>query len=615
MTGMARQSQPADLPFTITTVLLLLLLPAAKADIAADRAALLSLRETVGGRTRLLWDPTQPDPCSWWGIHCLDGRVAHIRLPRGGLEGELPPHAFGNLTRLHTLSLRNNSISGQLPSDLGSCLELQVLDLQNNQLSGHLPTFLFGLSRLARLDLARNSFSGEIPTEFNKLRRLKKLYLERNRLTGSIPDLPPLKKFNVSHNMLNGSIPESLQNFPADAFYGNSLCGAPLQPCTGRGNKLYWVTVVQIVVSAVISLLLLTTILCKKLRREKAASAVGMLPPRNQPEVEIPIRKSINEDREYEGSGDEAVVGAAGHGGDKKLRVLGDGAVVESLRMEALLEGPAEVLSRGAFGTSYKVEVVGGREMAVKRLRNVCVAEGEFRERVEELGKMVHGNLWPLRAYFYGRGEKLIVSDYAPAGSLSSLLHGTAETQRAHLSWETRSRIAAGTAHGIEYLHMQGISHGNIKSSNVLFSSHSGSPHFSSSRKPHGCPHLSDYGISQLASPDSAPTTLAYCAPEVGDAFRVTQKADVYSFGVLLFELVTGKKPGEEGVPPRKWVEFAGQGKWTVDPQLFQYREYCEGQMVLVLRLAVACTSLDPERRPAMSEVRRQVEVICELRR
>ncbi|XP_061374674.1 probable inactive receptor kinase At1g48480 [Gastrolobium bilobum] len=111
-----------------------------------------------------------------------------------------------------------------------------------------------------------------------------------------------------------------------------------------------------------------------------------------------------------------------------------------------------------------------GFSVAVKRLKDVVSTEKEFREKIEEVGKMIHENLVPLRGYSFRRDEKLIVYDYMPMGSLSALLHSNNGAGRTLLSWETRSSIALGAARGIAYLHSHGqtTSHGNIKSSNIL---------------------------------------------------------------------------------------------------------------------------------------------------
>ncbi|KAJ4848136.1 putative receptor kinase [Turnera subulata] len=190
-------------------------------DLAADRAALLTLRSAVGGRT-FRWNASQPTPCNWAGVKCEGNRVTVLRLPGVALTGTLPSGIFSNLTEIRTLSLRLNSLTGPLPSDLADCKTLRNLYLQGNRFSGEIPAFLFQLGDLVRLNLASNNFSGEIPTGIDKLKRLRTLYLENNQLSGSIPALE-----------LNGSIPARFKGFELSAFEGNSLCGKPLDACAG----------------------------------------------------------------------------------------------------------------------------------------------------------------------------------------------------------------------------------------------------------------------------------------------------------------------------------------------------------------------------------------------
>lgn len=171
-----------------------------------------------------------------------------------------------------------------------------------------------------------------------------------------------------------------------------------------------------------------------------------------------------------------------------------------------------------------------------------------------------------------------------------------------------RSSIALGVARGIAYLHSQGsnISHGNIKSSNVLLT------------KTHG-PRVSDFGLAQLVGPSSTPNRVSgYRAPEVTDSRRVSQKADVYSFGVLLLELLTGKAPthallNEEGVDLPRWVQSVVKDDWAsevFDLELLRY-QHAEEEMVQLLQLAVDCAAQYPDTRPTMLEVSKQIEALC----
>ncbi|XP_009360057.1 probable inactive receptor kinase At1g48480 [Pyrus x bretschneideri] len=609
---------------------LLLLLPIAKPDLASDRAALLALRSAVGGRT-LLWNVNQTSPCSWAGVNCEDNRVTGIRLPGVALSGVIPSGIFGNLTSLRTLSLRLNALRGPLPSDLSACVTLRNLYLQGNLFSGEIPEFLYSLHDLVRLNLASNNFSGEISLGFNNLTRLRTLYLESNKLSGAIPELklPNLDQFNVSNNLLNGSVPKQLQSYSSSSFLGNSLCGLPLDACPGdgggdinmndnhKGRKLSGGAIAGIVIGSVLSFFVIVMLLiffCRK-KKSKKTSSVDIATVKH-PEVEIPGRK-LPAEAENVGYGNGSSVAAAaaaamvGNGkseansavGAKKLVFFGNGARVFDL--EDLLRASAEVLGKGTFGTAYKAVLEAGTVVAVKRLRDVTISESEFKEKIEAVGVKDHENLVPLRAYYFSRDEKLLVYDYMPMGSLSALLHGNKGAGRTPLNWEIRSRIALGAARGIEYLHSQGqtVSHGNIKSSNILLT------------KSYEA-RVSDFGLAHLVGPSSTPNRVSgYRAPEVTDPRKVSQKADVYSFGVLLLELLTGKPPtqallNEEGVDLPRWVQSIVKEEWTsevFDVELLRYQNV-EEEMVQLLQLAIDCSAQYPDKRPSISEVTRRIE-------
>lgn len=204
-------------------------------DLAADRAALLRFRAAVGGRT-LGWNATSPSPCDWDGVACnatID-RVVSVRLPGDGLTGQITVNSIGRLTELRNLSLWSNSLSGTIPSDLGSCVNLRSLYLQGNEFSGEIPEGLFGLTNLFCLNVAGNNFSGTISENFNNLSTLRALYLENNQFSGSLPELENLsnlREFNVSFNSLSGPIPSRLRRFSSQSFLGNSLCDEPLNAC------------------------------------------------------------------------------------------------------------------------------------------------------------------------------------------------------------------------------------------------------------------------------------------------------------------------------------------------------------------------------------------------
>ncbi|KAF6150850.1 hypothetical protein GIB67_020933 [Kingdonia uniflora] len=593
-------------------------------DPTLEKAAVLALKSAVGGKT-LKWDQTEATPCGWEGVKCEKNQVTVLRLPGVGLMGVIPVGIFGNLTHLHTLSLRLNALRGELPSDLALCTDLRNLYLQGNHFSGEIPAFLFGLHNLVRLNLAGNNFSGKISPEFNKLNRLGTLFLENNKLTGSIPELnlPDLVQFNVSYNQLNGSIPAKLRSMKGNSFEGNSLCGGPMGYCAGepyekkKKKELSGGAIAGIVIGSIVFFVLLLLILFALCRKKSSGKTRSV----DMPSVKHPSEMEEIAGDKGIGDGDHNANASAGYpvaatmaaavtakggevnNGAKKLLFFGNAA--RHFDLEDLLRASAEVLGKGTFGTAYKAVLEVGTIVAVKRLKDVTIPEKEFREKIDTVGSMDNENLVPLRAYYYSNDEKLLVYDYMPMGSLSALLHGNRGAGRTPLNWETRSRIALGSARGIEYLHSQSpnISHGNIKSSNILLT------------KSYDA-RVSDFGLSQLVGPTPTPNRVAgYRAPEVTDVRKVSQKADVYSFGVLLLELLTGKAPthallNEEGVDLPRWVQSVVREEWTsevFDLELLRYQNV-EEEMVQLLQLAIDCAAQYPDKRPTISEVARRIE-------
>ncbi|CAN8270242.1 unnamed protein product [Cochlearia groenlandica] len=600
--------------FTFLSILLISLPLPSTQDLSADKSALLSLRSAVAGRT-FHWETNHSTPCNWTGVECDGDRVTGLRLPGFALSGEIPKGIFGNLTKLRTLSLRLNSLTGTLPLDLGFCSDLRRLYLQGNRFSGEIPTAMFNLSNLVRLNLADNDFTGEISSGFENLTRLKTLYLENNKLYGSLVDMNlPLDQFNVSNNLLNGSIPKSLQRFDSDSFIGTSLCGEPLETCSSEGTvpsqplsvgnipetskdkktkkKLSNGAIAGIVIGCVVGFSLIVLILMVLYRKKgnERTRAVEIAAFKRNDDVEI----------------------AAHENGTRKLVFFGNATKV--FELEDLLRASAEVLGKGTFGTTYKAGLDSVTMVAVKRMKDVTMVDREFRDKIEVVGAMDHENLMPLRAYYYSGDEKLLVYDFMPMGSLSSLLHGNKGAGRTTLDWEIRSRIALGAARGLDYLHSQDTltSHGNVKSSNILLTnSHDA--------------RVSDFGLAQLASSSSTATNrvTGYRAPEVTDPSRVSQKADVYSFGVVLLELVTGKVPSnsvmnEEGMDLSRWVASVAREEWrseVFDSELTSTENtvvLVEEEMAVMVQIGIDCTEKHPDKRPEMAEVVRRIQ---ELRR
>lgn len=281
----------------------------------------------------------------------------------------------------------------------------------------------------------------------------------------------------------------------------------------------------------------------------------------------------------------------------------------EGYNLGDLLGFEAELLGKGSLCSSYKVFLDSGVIVAVKRFFG-DYGFGIERQNVQALGELVHENLVPLQAYSFSKHEKLLICDYMSKGSLFVLLHGSRGRARTLLSWENRTKIAYGVACGINYLHSQGLNicHGNIRSSNVFLTDTNDAL-------------LSEFGLAQLVSSKSKAILAAgYRAPEVTYTYQVSQHADVYSFGVLLLELLTGEAPTDsfldkKGVNLPGWVRLMFQEKPILDVfdnELNKHQKNGQ-QMVLLLQLAICCTFQYPNKRPLMSVVTNQIKKICGL--
>lgn len=436
------QPQHVKLYLSLWHLAFLFVIPGVKPDLSSDRASLLALRTAVGGRTAELWNASDESPCSWTGVECDGNRVTVLRLPGVSLSGEIPTGIFGNLNNLHTISLRFNALTGQLPSDLAACTSLRNLYLQGNGFSGHIPEFIFQFHNLVRLNLASNNFSGVLAPGFDRLQRLKTLFLENNRFIGSMPafKLPVLKQFNVSNNFLNGSVPRRFQSFPSTALLGNQLCGRPLETCSGnivvpltvdiginenrRTKKLSGAVMGGIVIGSVLSFVMFCMIFMLSCRSKSG-----------QIETTLDMTTLDNIRREkvtYENP--QSIAATTAMVQNKKEETNENIDVVKKLvffdntarvfDLEDLLRASAEVLGKGTFGTAYKAVLEIGHVVAVKRLMDVTISEREFKEKIEAVGAMDHKNLVPLKAYYFSVDEKLLVFDYMAMGSLSALLHG-----------------------------------------------------------------------------------------------------------------------------------------------------------------------------------------------
>ncbi|XP_024960976.1 LRR receptor-like serine/threonine-protein kinase FEI 1 isoform X4 [Cynara cardunculus var. scolymus] len=543
--------------------------------LTADGQALVNFRTSIISSDGVLgqWRPEDPDPCGWKGVTCDSKtmRVISLNVSNHKLKGPISPD-IGRLDHLKFLELHYNNFYGAIPPELGNCTELQGLFLQNNYLSGFIPTGLGNLSKLQILDISSNSLDGSIPTSVGQLRNLVNL--------------------NVSSNFLAGPIPTDgvLSQFGSNSFVGNSdLCGKQInklckddvgsQQPAGNQNVKRNSGRLLISASATVGALLLVALMCfwgcflyKKFGKNDAQG----------------IAKDV--------SGGASIVMFHGDLPYSSKDII--------KKLETLNE--EHIIGAGGFGTVYKLAMDDGNVFALKRIVKLNEGFDRFFEReLAILGSIKHKYLVNLRGYCNSPTSKLLLYDYLPGGSLDEALHEKAE----QLDWDACLNIIMGAAKGLAYLHHDcspRIIHRDIKASNILLDGNLEA-------------RVSDFGLAKLLEDEESHITtivagtFGYLAPEYMQSGRATEKTDVYSFGVLMLEVISRKRPTdasfiEKGLNIVGWLNHL----ITEDRQheiINGNREGVEAETLnALLSLATQCVSLSPEDRPTMHKVVKTLE-------
>lgn len=562
------------------------------------------------------------------------------------------PAAIANSTKLIRLNLSRNALSGEIPAEVAASSSLLFLDLSWNKLSGAIPDAFAdssstsssdrkelaiagsGNHQLVFLDLSHNAVSGPLPESLAGLPKLQTLDLSANKLNGSVPPsfgnlTGGLKAFNVSYNDLAGAVPASLaQKFGAEAFAGNLLlCGysassppcpesppsspAPAEEQNGSHGRKFSprelaLIIAGIVIGVLVLLCLCCLLLCLLSRKKKSSPSSARARSGGKQQ-----QASSAASKDAAGRGEKPGSEAAESGGEVGGKLVHfDGPL--AFTADDLLCATAEIMGKSTYGTVYKATLEDGSLVAVKRLREkITKGHKEFEAEAAALGKLRHRNLLSLRAYYLGpKGEKLLVFDFIPQGSLSAFLHARAPNTA--VNWAARMGIAKGTARGLAYLHDEAsIVHGNLTASNVLLDD--------------GEPKIADVGLSRLmtaaanSSVLAAAGALGYRAPELSKLKKASAKTDVYSLGVILLELLTGKSPADttNGMDLPQWVGSIVKEEWTsevFDLELMRDAAAGGGQegdeLMDTLKLALQCVEASPAARPEAREVLRQLEEI-----
>ncbi|PUZ42514.1 hypothetical protein GQ55_9G588500 [Panicum hallii var. hallii] len=555
--------------------------------------------------------------------------------------------------KLEKLNLAGNQFGGNLPYSISTMNNLKYLNLNRNQLQGNITDVFSSLYSLTELDLSFNSLTGDLPQSFTGLSSLKKLYLQNNQFTGYINVLAnlPLDTLNVANNRFTGWIPSQLKKINSIQTDGNSWSTGPAPPPPpytappppnrrnspgqngdGSGGKsgiggggVAGIIISVLVVGAIVAFFLI------KRRKRKAAMEEHF--EQNQPFTSFPSNEvkdmkpidestavdieslaspasislkpppKIERHKSFDDDDDFSNKPVA-----KKSNIAPIKATVYSvadLQMATDSFSFDNLVGEGTFGRVYRAQFNDGKVLAIKKLDSTVMpfqSSDDFAELISNISKLHHPNLNELVGYCMEHGQHLLVYDFHRNGSLHDLLHLSDEYSKP-LSWNSRVKIALGSARALEYLHeicSPSIIHKNFKSSNILLDSEFN-------------PHLSDAGLASFipdAEFQAAEQSAGYTAPEVDMTAQYTLKSDVYSFGVVMLELLTGRRPFDSSRPrsEQSLVRWATPQLHDIDALdrmvdpalkgLYPAKSLSRFADVLAL-----CVQPEPEFRPPMSEV------------
>ncbi|KAB2597436.1 LRR receptor-like serine/threonine-protein kinase [Pyrus ussuriensis x Pyrus communis] len=537
----------------------------------AQGDALFSLRTSLNSSPNQLkdWNPNQVNPCTWSNVNCdPNNNVVSVTLSNIGFSGILSPK-LGALKNLQTLSLEGNGITGEIPKEFGNLTVLSTLNLENNNLTGEIPASLGNMNNLQFLILNNNNLSGTIPESLSSLSSLISLQLGTNALTGQIPErLFNVPKYNFTGNHLNCGV-----NLPHHCAPENDGSGPKSKPKLG---------IIVGVVGGLIILVLLGGLLyfiCKRRHKGKREVFVDVA-------GEVDRRIAFGQLRRF---------------------------LWRELQLATDNFSETNVLGQGGFGKVYKGVLSDNTKVAVKRLTDYESPGGDaaFQREVEMISVAVHRNLLRLIGFCTTPTERLLVYPFMQNLSVAYRLREIKPGEPV-LDWSTRKQVALGTARGLEYLHEHcnpKIIHRDVKAANVLLDEDFEAV-------------VGDFGLAKLVDvrrtnvTTQVRGTMGHIAPEYLSTGKSSERTDVFGYGIMLLELVTGQRAidfsrleEEDDVLLLDHVKKLEREKRLdaiVDSNLNDGYNIQEVEMMI--KVALLCTQGSPEERPLMSEVVRMLE-------
>ncbi|KAK1415371.1 hypothetical protein QVD17_31152 [Tagetes erecta] len=481
------------------------------------------------------------------------------------LRGEIP--RFGTCKNLYKIEIEGNELTGGIPWDIDHCVKLLSLNLRHNSISSVIPPEISSLPSITEVDLSHNLLTGTIPSSFGNCRTLE--------------------AFNVSYNQLTGPVPSSgiaFSTLHPSSFAGNEgLCGRVIdKPCGTETETEVKTSQSKKSTGAIMWIM-------------AAAFGVGLF-------ILIAGIRFFRANCQKQFVAEETETRPWKLTAFQRLNFTADD-VVESLSMTG------KIIGTGSTGTVYKTEMPGGEIIAIKKLRGkhketIRRRKGVLAE-VEVLGNVRHRNIVRLLGCCSNKDCTMLLYEYMPNGSLDDLLHGKNKCDNLVGDWVTRYKIALGVAQGICYLHHDCdpvVVHRDLKPSNILLDGDMEA-------------RVADFGVAKLIHCAESMSVIAgsygYIAPEYAYTLQVDEKSDIYSYGVLLMELISGKRSVDsefgDGNSIVDWVRSKVKSKEGTKEVLDQNAggscSLVREEMLLVLKVAMLCTSRNPADRPSMRDV------------
>ncbi|KAL7086307.1 hypothetical protein ACP275_14G331100 [Erythranthe tilingii] len=569
-------------------------------------------------------------------------KLALLNLGHNRLTGQLPS-VLGDLTSLQVLNLQSNEFIGEIPSRITLLNRLQKLNISWNSLNGSIPLSISSLTNLMNLDLRGNNLSGPIPDSIGSLSSLIELQLAKNQLIGHIPAMPTKLQIalNLSYNFLDGPIPAILARLIAlevldlsnNRFSGNIPDFLPrlasLTEVVLSYNELSGV------VPAFPSYVVLDTKGNKGLitstkenpgtpalvrKRKSLASDIIIAAASACFAVGLLIMIAMFFSRRYynrisaehlQNPGGQASSLEVIHGNLLTPNSIHMANIDFKKAMQAAAD-PTNITSKTRFSTYYKAVMPSGATYFIKKLNwsdkiFQLGSHERFEEELEVLGKLSNSNVMIPLAYVLTVDSAYLFYNFAHKGTLSDVLHRRMANNNT-LDWASRYSIAIGVSQGLAFLHE--CNSGPI----LLFDLSSTTILLKSLNEP----QVGDIELCKVIDPSKSTCSLStvagsvgYVPPEYAYTMRVTAAGNVYSFGVVLLELLTGKPAVSGGTELAKWVlsNSGQQNKWDhiLDFRVSKTTVAVRSQMVAVLKVGIACVSISPEKRPKMKSVLRML--------